>query len=69
MPDEDGNGFLSQFRTRVGIGVLSAEQNEMLLQEYRKGYRNFLAAALEQHATFEQYEFKERPTEPATGLP
>lgn len=34
----------------------------MLLQEYRKGYRSFLIAALEQHATFEQYDFKERPS-------
>ena len=62
LPDEQGNVHLSQFKARAGIGTLIPEQDELLLQEYRKGYRSFLTAALEQHATFEQYDFKERPS-------
>ncbi len=63
QPDEQGNGLLSQFKARAGIGMLSTEHDELLLQEYRKGYRSFLTAALEQHATFAQYELNERPTD------
>jgi len=62
QPDEQGSGLLSQFKARAGIGVLSAEHDRLLLQEYRKGYRSFLAAALEQHTSLEQYELIERTT-------
>jgi hypothetical protein len=59
QPDEQGHDLLSQFKARAGIGPLAAEQDELLLQEYRKGYRSFLQAALEQHTTFEQYALKD----------
>ncbi len=62
MPDEHGKGLLSQFKARVGIGALPAEHDELLLQEYRKGYRSFLVAALEQHASLEQYDLHVQPT-------
>lgn len=62
LPDEQGNDVLSQFKARAGIGTLTPEQDELLLQEYRKGYRSFLVAALEQHAAFEQYALKDNPT-------
>ena len=38
--------LLSQFKARAGIGDLSVDQDEMLLREYRKGYRSLLVVAL-----------------------
>lgn len=59
QPDEQGNDLLSQFKAHAGVGRLTSEQDELLLQEYRKGYRSFLVSALEQHTTFEQYTLKD----------
>ncbi|SFN58910.1 Phage integrase family protein [Roseovarius lutimaris] len=56
QPDEQGSDLLSQFKTRAGVGKLTAEQDELLLQEYRKGYRSFLALALEYNANLDQYD-------------
>jgi integrase len=69
QPDAQGNDLLSQFKSGAGIGVLTAQQDELLLQEYRKGYRSVLAAALEQHATFEQYALNEKPVASSTNIP
>ncbi len=69
QPDEHGNSLLSQFKAHAGIGTLSAGHHELLLQEYRKGYRSFLAAALEQHATFEQYALQEKSISPSVSNP
>jgi len=50
--------------------VLSAEQDELLLQEFRKGYRSFLTAAQEHQATFGQYELHERsPAQLTANIP
>lgn len=51
--------------------MLAPEQEQLLSQEYRKGYRSFLKAALDQHAIFEQYMLKDNldATASAHSLP
>jgi hypothetical protein len=56
QPDEQGSDLLSQFKARAGVDKLTAEQDDLLLQEYRKGYRSFLTSALEHNANLDQYD-------------
>tara|TARA_R110002049_G_scaffold237974_2_gene411133 strand:+ start:611 stop:1552 length:942 start_codon:yes stop_codon:yes gene_type:complete len=63
QPDEQGSDLLSRFKAHAGVRRLTAEQDELLMQEYRKGYRSFLASALEYNATLDQYDL----TQPSHG--
>jgi hypothetical protein len=59
QPDKHGNDLLSQVKVRAGVGGLTAEQDELLLQAYRKGYRSFLASALDYNAKLDQYDLSQ----------
>ncbi len=67
-PDDHGSTLLSQFKARAGIGDLSAGQDDMLLREYRKGYRSLLVAALNQHESLGIYEL-DRASSDVTAAP
>ena len=56
LPDEQGHGLLSQFKALAGVGTLTVEQDELLLQEFRKGYRSFLASAQQYCDTLDSYD-------------
>ena len=66
QPDDHGNDLLGRFKALSSVPQLTAGQEVQLRTEIKRGYRSFLDAALQYHASLDRYELSE-PSNTATA--